>query len=205
MRRLVIAVFPARNQTRVCIARAAAAGPQLDKIVSFSVKYFSRRQLLEQAMTETRRQAFIPALSYQDPIAALKWLERAFGFETAMLIMGQSGVYRADEFHAEMRLGDGVIMIGGEWTDQHRSPKSTGGITTQTVHVHLDQDIDAHCARARAAGATIVAEPSEQFYGDRTYRAADPEGHIWSFGQTVRQVSREEAEKASGLKIEGWV
>lgn len=156
-------------------------------------------------MTETKRQAFIPALSYQDPIAALKWLERAFGFETAMLIMGQSGVYRADEFHAEMRLGDGVVMIGGEWTDKHRSPKSTGGITTQTVHVHLDEDIDAHCARARAAGAAILTELSDQFYGDRTYRAADPEGHVWSFGQTVRQVSREEAEKASGLKIEGWV
>ena len=95
-------------------------------------------------MTVTKRQTFIPALSYQDPIAALKWLERAFGFETAMLIMGQSGVYRADEFHAEMRLGDGIVMIGGEWTDTHKSPKSAGGLTTQTVHVHLDEDIDAY-------------------------------------------------------------
>ncbi|MGA7488963.1 MAG: hypothetical protein WBW74_18735 [Xanthobacteraceae bacterium] len=41
----------------------------------------------------TRSQTFISALSYQDPVAALKWLERAFGFETAMLIMGRSGVY----------------------------------------------------------------------------------------------------------------
>ena len=152
-----------------------------------------------------RRQTIIPALSYQDPIAALKWLERAFGFETAMLIVGRSGVYRADEFHAQMRLGDGVVIIGGEWTESHKSPQSAGGITTQTVHVHLEKDIDAHCARARAAGATILAEPSDQFYGDRTYRARDLEGHIWSFAQTVRQVSREEAEQASGLKIEGWV
>jgi hypothetical protein len=51
----------------------------------------------------------------------------------------------------------------------------------------------------------ILAEPSDQFYGDRTYRARDLEGHIWSFAQTVRQVSREQAEQASGLKIEGWV
>jgi uncharacterized glyoxalase superfamily protein PhnB len=152
-----------------------------------------------------RRQTFIPALSYQDPIAALKWLERAFGFETAMLIMGRSGVYRADEFHAEMRFGDGAVMIGGEWTESLKSPRSAGGITSQTVHVHLEADIDAHWARARAAGATILAEPSDQFYGDRTYRAQDLEGHIWSFAQTVRQVSREEAEQASGLKIEGWV
>jgi uncharacterized glyoxalase superfamily protein PhnB len=152
-----------------------------------------------------QRQSFISSLSYQDPLAALKWLEKAFGFETSMLIMGKSGVYRADEFHAEMRFGDGVVMIGGEWTATHRSPKSAGGITTQTVHVHLDSDVDDHCEQARAAGATILAEPSEQFYGDRTYRAADPEGHIWSFGQTVKQVSREDAEKASGLKIKGWV
>ncbi|MGA7488962.1 MAG: VOC family protein [Xanthobacteraceae bacterium] len=104
-----------------------------------------------------------------------------------------------------MRLGDGVVMIGGEWSQSHKSPRSAGGITTQTVHVHVDEDIDAHCARARAAGATILAEPADQFYGDRTYRARDLEGHIWSFAQTVREVSREEAEQASGLKIEGWV
>jgi len=152
-----------------------------------------------------QRQTFISSLSYQDPQAALKWLERAFGFETSMLIMGRSGVYRADEFHAEMRFGDGVVMIGGEWDKNLKSPKSAGGVMSQTVHVHLDEDIDAHCQRARAAGARILAEPSDQFYGDRTYRAADPEGHIWSFAQTVRPVSREEAEKASGLKIEGWV
>jgi uncharacterized glyoxalase superfamily protein PhnB len=156
-------------------------------------------------MTQAQRQTFIPALSYQDPVAALKWLERAFGFETSMLIMGKSGVYRADEFHAEMRFGDGVVMIGGEWDKNYKSPKSARGLMTQTVHVHLDEDVSAHCERARAAGATILAEPSDQFYGDRTYRAVDLEGHIWSFGQTVRQVSREEAEKASGLKIEGWV
>jgi len=152
-----------------------------------------------------RKQTFIPALSYQDPVAALKWLERAFGFETAILIMGRSGVYRADEFHAQMRLGNGVVMIGGEWTESNKSPRSAGGITTQTVHVHLEDNIDAHCAQARAAGATILDEPSDQFYGDRTYRARDLEGHIWTFGQAVRQVSREEAEEASGLKIEGWV
>jgi hypothetical protein len=48
-------------------------------------------------------------------------------------------------------------------------------------------------------------EPEDQFYGDRTYRAVDPEGHVWTFAQTVRQVTREEAEQASGLKITGWV
>jgi len=49
----------------------------------------------------------------------------------------------------------------------------------------------------------ILQEPTDQLYGDRTYRARDPEGHVWTFGQTVRR-SREEAEEASGLTIQGW-
>jgi len=48
------------------------------------------------------------------------------------------------------------------------------------------------------------ARREEQFYGDRTYRARDFEGHCWSFGQPVRAVTREEAEQASGFTIEGW-
>lgn len=72
------------------------------------------------------------------------------------------------------------------------------------VHVQIEDSIDAHCERARKAGAEILQEPIDQFYGDRTYHAHDPDGHVWTFGQTVRHVSREEAEQATGLKIEGW-
>ena len=141
------------------------------------------------------------AVCYQDAKAALEWLEKAFGFETVMVITDAQG----NLGHSEMRFGNSLVMIGNEWSASHKSPKSIGGLNTQTVHVHLESDLDAHCARARAAGATILQEPADQFYGDRTYRAADPEGHIWTFGQTVRSVTREEAEQASGLKIDGWV
>jgi uncharacterized glyoxalase superfamily protein PhnB len=103
-----------------------------------------------------------------------------------------------------MRFGDSLVYVGSEWADFVASPASTGGKNTQSIHVHLKDGIDARCARARAAGAVIVQEPTDQSYGDRTYRARDPEGHVWTFGQTVRHVSREEAEKESGLKIEGW-
>jgi hypothetical protein len=47
--------------------------------------------------------------------------------------------------------------------------------------------------------------PADQFYGARTYRCRDLEGHMWTVSQTTRKVSREEAEQASGLKITGWV
>lgn len=153
-------------------------------------------------MTETmRRPALTSGVFYQDPHAALDWLERAFGFERSMVITDPSGAIA----HAEMRFGDGLIYVGAEWADFIASPASIGGRNTQSIHVHLRDGIDEHCARAKAAGAVIQQEPTEQFYGDRTYRACDPEGHVWTFGQTVRQVSREEAEKASGLTIEGWM
>lgn len=147
------------------------------------------------------RRTFAPAIFYQDPKAALAWLEEAFGFETRMVVSDDDG----NIGHAEMRFGDSYLMIGGEWAPRVKSPASIGGDNTQSTHVQLDEDIDAHCSRARAAGAVIEQEPEDQFYGDRVYRAKDPEGHQWSFGQTLRSVSREEAERASGFKIDGWI
>jgi uncharacterized glyoxalase superfamily protein PhnB len=147
------------------------------------------------------RPPLISAICYRDPRAALDFLERAFGFELFMLIEdGQGNIA-----HSEMRFGNAVVMVGSEWSDDHKSPASMGGKNTQTVHIQIDADVDGHCERARAAGAEIIMEPATQFYGDRTYRCRDPEGHIWTVGQTVNPVSREEAEAASGLKITGWV
>lgn len=140
------------------------------------------------------------AVFYQDPKAALAWLEKAFGFELAMLLEDAEG----NVAHSQMDYGDSYVMVGQEWSADHRSPLSVGGKNTQTLHIQIDTDIDAHFARAKAAGAVIDAEPETQFYGDRTYRCRDPEGHIWTVSQTVKAVSREEAEAASGLKITGW-
>ena len=105
--------------------------------------------------------------------------------------------------HAEMRFGDGTIYLGGEWAEFTASPAAIGGRNTQVVHVRVD-GLDAHCESARRAGAVIVMEPQDQFYGDRTYRARDLEGHSWTFAEPVRAVTREEAEKASGFTIKGW-
>lgn len=144
---------------------------------------------------------FIVAAFYRDPRAALEWLGQAFGFEVTMAIDGPDDA--PTMCHYEMAIdGRGRIMIGGEWADWTRSPASIDGINTQTTHVDLTGDIDEHCERARAAGATIAAEPDDQFYGDRTYRAVDLEGHVWTFSSHVRDVTRSEAEAAIGQKIE---
>lgn len=138
------------------------------------------------------------AVSYQDAKSAFRWLERAFGFEPLMVLLDEN----ENIAHSEMKYGDSVVMVGGEWSDGHRSPKSVGGVNTQSVHVQLarGEDIDAHCERARKAGADIIQPPETQFYGDRTYRARDLEGHVWTFGVTVEEVGPEQWDKASGLK-----
>jgi uncharacterized glyoxalase superfamily protein PhnB len=126
----------------------------------------------------------------------LDWLQRAFGFEIEMIIEDEQG----NPVHSELRYGDGVVMIGSEWHADTKSPASLGRKCTQTVHVQMDEDINQHCERARAAGAEIIAAPEDQFYGDRTYRARDPEGHIWTFGQTVKDVAPAAWDAAMGTK-----
>ena len=144
---------------------------------------------------DTAKPSLSSAATYLDPKAALLWLEEAFGFEQSMVILDAQG----NLAHSQMRVGDGLIMVGNEWDAAHRSPKSIGGLNTQTIHVQLPSGLDEHCERARKAGAVILQEPETQFYGDRTYRAADPEGHIWTFSQTVEVMTPEAWDKASGL------
>jgi uncharacterized glyoxalase superfamily protein PhnB len=149
------------------------------------------------AATVPRRPAFIPSIVYKDNRAALKWLQKAFGFEVSEVLTDATD----NIVHAEMSHDDGIVMIGTEFTDWAKSPESIGHKNTQRVHVRLGKGIDEHCAQARQAGATIMMEPADQFYGERTYVAVDPEGHHWTFSQTVKQVSREEMEQATGFRF----
>lgn len=149
------------------------------------------------------RPAVTPCVFYKDPLAAMKFLEAAFGFETAVLLTDAEGRVA----HSEMTFLDCQISVGGEWTGPQlggaalKSPASLGGVGTQFLRIALPEGLDAHCETARAAGAKITQEPEDQFYGDRTYRAQDPEGHVWNFSQAVRAVSGDEMEQAAGLKI----
>lgn len=132
-----------------------------------------------------------PYLLYEDVAAALEWLTRAFGFEE----YGERFTTPEGKVtHAAMKLGDGVVMMGCPGP-AYRNPKRLGQ-ATQHLYVYVE-DVDAHFERARAAGAGILQEPKDQFYGDRTYGASDPEGHSWYFSQHVRDVSPEEMRRAS--------
>src|SRR5262245_63018276 len=104
-----------------------------------------------------RRPVMGSALFYKNAFAALDWLEKAFGFERSMVITDKEG----NLGHSEMRFADGMIYVGAEWADFTASPAALGGKNTQTIHVQLRDGIDAHCARARAAGAAILQEPAD--------------------------------------------
>ena len=132
-------------------------------------------------------QRIVPYLNYSDPRTVIDFLINAFGFEQGLLIEGPEGTIG----HCELQLGGETVMLAGEFGEVGlSSPKSLGGVHA-SVMVYVD-DVDAHCERARAAGAQIVQEPADQFYGDRTYRALDPEGVGWDIHQHVRDVTPEE-------------
>jgi uncharacterized glyoxalase superfamily protein PhnB len=122
-----------------------------------------------------------PVLCYEDSKAAVAWLERAFGFAVREKVTGVDG----QVLHAELVLEDGVIMVGHvSSSPRWGSPRSLGK-GTQFLYVFV-ADLDAHYARAKSAGATIVTE-LETSYGQRRYRALDLESHEWCFSMEVAQ------------------
>jgi uncharacterized glyoxalase superfamily protein PhnB len=129
------------------------------------------------------------ALWYDDPKAAIGWLCKAFGFEVRILVEADDG----EVVHSELTLGDGVIMVGGPKPSKFphcKPPSVVGGANTQNLMVYVD-DVDAHCARARAAGALITMELTDSDHGpeywtDRTYECRDLGGHHWWFVQRLR-------------------
>jgi uncharacterized glyoxalase superfamily protein PhnB len=127
-----------------------------------------------------------PYLFYEDVPAALEWLARTFGFTETVRMPGPDG----EVLHGEMRVADGVVMMGRPGPD-YVNPVRDGGRVHQLQYVYVD-DVDAHCARAREAGAKLLSEPTDQFYGDRTYGVEDLAGHQWNFAQHVRDVAPED-------------
>lgn len=123
-------------------------------------------------------QTITPYLLYEDTGAALDWLSRAFGFREAVRMAEDDGRVA----HAEMEVGkDARVYMGSP--DDYKSPKRLG-TRTAIVYLYVD-DLDAHCARAREAGATIIEEPADQEYGERRYAAEDLEGQHWYFAMPL--------------------
>src|SRR4030095_15705470 len=127
--------------------------------------------------------AVIPMLAYEDGAAAIDWLTSAFGFSEQTRFADDDGTVT----HAELETGSGTIMLATPSSD-YVSPKRLRELSSEArkmaevpyvidgVLVEVD-DVDAHFARAKEAGATILSEPADQSVGLRPHRAEDPQGH----------------------------
>ena len=127
----------------------------------------------------------LPHLTYQSVAEALAWLTHAFGFTEHYRYGKPDGTVEG----AQMHLGDAWIMLNS--SRPGRASPAEAGCGTQSLTVFVD-DVDAHFERAMSAGAKIVEELHETFYGERQYGAQDLETHHWLFSQHARDVSPDE-------------
>jgi uncharacterized glyoxalase superfamily protein PhnB len=120
-------------------------------------------------------QSIYTTLRYRDAMAAIEFLERAFGFERGDVHQGDDGTVQ----HAELRFAGEWIMLGST------SDGGDGRLAVENgptwVYVVVD-DPDAHYERAVGAGAEVVRDLTDEDYGSRGYTARDLEGNVWSFG-----------------------
>ena len=130
------------------------------------------------------RVTMYPIIAYDDAPAAIGWLQRVFAFAPLTIMTDEQGEIQ----HAELRLGDGVIMP----TTRQRMPDPENPwsqpLGTQGLYVALD-NVDAHYEHAVNAGADIMRPLADTSYGSREYSVRDLEGNLWSFGTYRPDVS----------------
>jgi PhnB protein len=140
----------------------------------------------------------IPYLCVDGAAAAIDFYTSVLGATERMRMPGPDGKLG----HAELQLGDAVIMLADEYPDMDvRGPKSIGG-TPVTVHVYVE-DVDDVFARAVQAGATPLRPVEDQFYGDRSGQFEDPFGHRWNVATHVEDVPPDEMAKRAAAVMEG--
>lgn len=131
-----------------------------------------------------------PYLTISGAAQAIEFYKKAFGATELMRMPAPGGKIG----HAELKIGDSVIMLADESPEcGNRSPQSLGG-TPVSILIYVE-DVDAVFKRAVAAGAKVVREVADQFYGDRSGGITDPFGHGWYIHTHIEDVTPQEIEK----------
>ncbi|WP_447980110.1 VOC family protein [Candidatus Nitrospira bockiana] len=132
-----------------------------------------------------------PALTVREVDKAIDFYTRALGAEQRSRFVGPDG---KSIMHAELKIGNSVIMLGGEQVEHGcRSPQSLGG-TPVALYLYVE-DVDKAFARATSAGATVAMPVTDMFWGDRCGQFVDPFGHKWSVATRKEDLSQEEIQK----------
>jgi PhnB protein len=131
-----------------------------------------------------------PYLIVGDAAGALAFYKKAFGAEELMRVAAPNGKIG----HAEIRIGDSVIMLADEHPDMNaRGPHAFGG-SPVSIHLYVE-DVDAVARQAIAAGATVIRAVQDQFYGDRSGSFTDPFGHSWHVATHKEDLTPAELDK----------
>jgi PhnB protein len=131
-----------------------------------------------------------PYLAVNDAAKAIDFYKRAFDAVEVSRMQGPQGKIG----HAELRIGDSMIMLSDEMPHaETRSPQSLGGTTTN-IFLYV-QDVDASFNKAVSAGAKATAPPADMFWGDRFGKLMDPFGHSWSMATHKENVAPDEMKR----------
>ena len=140
----------------------------------------------------------IPYLACRNAAKALEFYAKAFGATEQMRMAAPDGKIG----HAEIKIGNAVIMLSDEYPEMKvQSPQTIGG-TPVGIHIYVP-DVDALNTRAIAAGATVEREIANQFYGDRSVTLSDPFGHRWFFATHVEDVAPDEMKRRAEAAMKG--
>ncbi len=134
--------------------------------------------------------AVIPALAFKGADAAIKWYVNVFGAKEKMRFNNPDGTVA----HAEITVGDNVIMLAEENLQFNSSPKTLKG-NSVNLCIYVP-DVDATIKKAVDSKAKLIKPAEDQFYGDRSGRVEDPFGYLWIISTHVKDVSEEEMKKA---------
>ena len=139
-----------------------------------------------------------PYLRVRNAAAAIAFYRQAFGAEQGLCLSEPSGRIG----HSELKFGSFKVMLSDEYPEYGiQGPEAFGG-TGSSVHLHVE-NVDAMTEQAVNAGATLVMEPQDQFYGERTARVRDPFGHEWLLGSHIEDVSPEEMQRRFTAMMSG--
>lgn len=129
-------------------------------------------------------------LCVQNAAEAIEFYKKAFGAREKFRLTEPNGRIG----HAELDLGRSTLMLSEEFPDFGITAPTSGGGTSVSIHLHVD-NADEMVKRAADAGATIIMEPTDHFYGERSGTIRDPFGHRWNIGHSIEEISPEEMQK----------
>lgn len=132
-----------------------------------------------------------PYMTVRDAVRAIDFYKQAFGAQERGVMKGPDGKV----MHAELKIGDSIVMLADEFPEFGAVAPESGGSTSMGLHIYVD-NVDQAFDRAVKAGAKVEMPVSDQFWGDRYGKLRDPFGHKWSIATHVKDMSADEMKRS---------